>query len=126
MSPFDFVFAITQSKEDLFKKDPQNEKEYNAFIINRALSNFTDTIMHANEMNRCAQIPKKAQFKYYMSAISKKKRFSKWEKKDPKSESLQNVMTYYHCNLQVARDYLNILTDDQVEIINSRMNKGGK
>ena len=44
MKPFDFINAITTTKEDLFK-DPIANKDYNAFLVNRGLSYFQDTIL---------------------------------------------------------------------------------
>jgi hypothetical protein len=37
MSPFDFLNAINDTKQNLFE-DPQAEKDYNAFLITRGLS----------------------------------------------------------------------------------------
>ena len=51
MNPFEYLKAINESKKDIMVDDIA-EKEYNAFIINRGLSYFQDTILYANEMNR--------------------------------------------------------------------------
>ena len=76
MSPFDFLNAINDTKVDLFT-DPQADKDYNAFLINRGLSYFPDTIFYANEMNKSDHIDKKMQFDFLMNSITKRKRFSK-------------------------------------------------
>ncbi len=80
MSPFDFLNSINDTKKDLFE-DPQAEKDYNAFLVNRGLSYFPDTILFANEMNIKRDTPKQWQFDFLRLAIPKKKRFSKWHKK---------------------------------------------
>ena len=50
-TPFDFVNQIHHGKKDLIAEDPTAEKDYNAFIVNRALSFGHDTALFANEMN---------------------------------------------------------------------------
>ena len=51
MSPFEFLNAINFTKKNVMS-DPENEKYYNSFIINRSLSYFPDTVAIANEMNK--------------------------------------------------------------------------
>ena len=46
MSPFDYLKAINETKKDIMVDDV-SEKEYNAFIINRGLSFFNDTVIYA-------------------------------------------------------------------------------
>ena len=54
-NPFDYVNAINFNKQDLMtgtENDELAEAGYVPFLANRSLSNFADTIMYANEMNR--------------------------------------------------------------------------
>ena len=49
----DYLNAINHKKEDLMAGDDDFwEKKYPAFIVNKALSAFTDCILYVNEMNR--------------------------------------------------------------------------
>ena len=57
-SPFDFVKEIQVGKHDLMT-DPQSEKDYVAFIINKTLSYEMDCLLHANEMNRRHHLDRK-------------------------------------------------------------------
>ena len=50
MNPFDYLNAINATKEDVMVDDVA-ESKYNAFLINRGLSYFVDTVLYANEMN---------------------------------------------------------------------------
>ena len=61
MNVFDFVNSINYDKRDLFE-DPQAEKDYVPFLVNRSLSYFPDTALYANEMNQQAGIPKRWQY----------------------------------------------------------------
>lgn len=126
MTPFDFVNSVTQNKKDLFE-DPLAAKDYDAYIINKSLSYFPDTVMHANEMNRHYSIPKAWQFYFFLNSIPKKKRFSgKWAKKDADTESLALVKEYFGYSSERASEALSILTDDQMTMIKEKLFKGGK
>jgi len=126
MSPFDFINAINQSKEDLFKTDPTANKEYKPYIVNRGLSYFHDTIVQANEMNQRHQIPNEWQFAFLLNSITKKKRFSQWHKADKATETLTQVQEYYGYSSEKAKDALRILSDEQLTLIKEKLNKGGK
>ena len=125
MSPFDFLNAINDTKQNMFD-DPQAEKDYNAFLINRGLSYFPDTIMYANEMNKNSMISKKMQFDFLMNSIPKRKRFSKWHKKDVSTDKLLLIQNYYKYNEARALEIMDLLTDEKIIIIENKMNKGGR
>lgn len=125
IKPFEFINAITNSKENLFE-DPQAEKDYNPFIINRGLSYFVDTIMFANEMNQYSTIPNYQQFAYYINTIARKKRFSKWAPKESVSDDLEAVCSYYGYSKHRGRDVLDMLTDEQLSFIKEKQYTGGR
>jgi hypothetical protein len=125
MTPFDFINAINISKENLFR-DPQANKDYNAWIVNKGLSYFPDTVLYANEMNFHRSIPKEWQFQFLLNSISKKKRFSKWSKKDTRTETLSLVMEYFGYSEEKAKQALSILSNDQLAMIQEKLYKGGK
>jgi NACalpha-BTF3-like transcription factor len=128
MSPFDFLNAINATKENLFE-DPQAVKDYRkgAFIVNRGLSEFPDTIMYANQINQHYYIPPEWQFSFYLNSIPKKRRFKKdWAKKEAKSDSLKLVMEYYKYSAEKAKQALSVLTQEQLTMIEEKLYKGGK
>jgi len=125
-SPFDFIGAINTTKKDLLREDPLNEKDYNAFMVNRGLSYFADTVMMANEMNLHGGIPKIWQNDFLLNTISRKKRFSKWHKKDAEDRNLLLIMEYYKYSNERAKEVLDILTPAQIKIIEEKLFKGGK
>ena len=126
MSPFDFLNAINLTKKDLIREDPLNEKDYSPFMVNRGLSYFADTVMMANEMNRHSGIPKVWQNDFFLNTISKKKRFSKWHKKEADSKNLLLIMEYYKYSTERAKEVLDILSPDQLTMIEEKLYKGGK
>jgi hypothetical protein len=125
MNPFDFINAINDTKKNLFE-DPQAEKEYIPFIVNKALSNFHDTLFYANEMNSRTHLSKKMQFDFLRYSIVSKKRFSKWNKKKTITEDITAICDYYKYSKAKAFEVLSILTKEQIEFIKQEMYKGGK
>ena len=123
INPFDFVTAIQQTGEQLIV-DEWSEKQYNPYIVNRAMSMGSDTVIPANEMNCRPHIPKKAQFDFLLNFVRKKKRYNKWIKADPE-ENLKLIQNYYGYNVKKARTALRILTPDNIEYIKGKMKRGG-
>lgn len=124
-SPFDYVNAINFSKENLFE-DPQADKEYIPFLVNRALSYFPDTILYANEANRLNQMPKEWQFEFLRGSVPKRKRFAKWAKKEVNSEDITRISCFYKYSAGKAAEVIDLLSLEQIEYIKEEMYKGGK
>ena len=127
MSPFDFINAISHTKVDLIRTadDPTaTEKSYNAFMVNRGLSYFPDTVLFANEMNTHRDLEAKPQFDYLINIVRPKKRFAKWVKKYSEDD-LELVKQYYGYNSKKAIQALSILSADQLKIIRQKQEQGG-
>lgn len=124
MSPFDYVNAINYSKKDIMVDD-LSEKEYNPFIINKALSFFSDTILFANEMNKYHHLDGRLQFDFFINIIKKKQRFSKWLKPS-EVENLELIKNYYGYSNEKAKSVLTVLSNEQIDELKTRMNKGGR
>ena len=123
-TPFDYVKAISYTKEDMIVDDI-TEKDYNPFIVNRALSMGIDTVLQANEMNQRHHLSKKLQFDFLLNSISKRTRFDKWQKAD-KSEELDYVRAYYNYSYPKAISALSVLSNQQIDTIKKKIdNKGG-
>jgi hypothetical protein len=116
MKLFDFINSITDTKRNLFQEQPE-EKEYLPFIVNKHLSLFPDTIMHANSMNMKAFLSKKAQYSYLLHSIRKRKRFAKWNKKT-QNKTVEHIMELYSCSYAKAEQYLSLLSKEQINEIN--------
>lgn len=100
------------------------ESNYSPFLVNRALSNFVDTIFQANEVNRLHKLTNRMQYDYLRSSIRKGKRFSPWHK--PKKDyQTQVVMEYYKCNVERGKEIVRLLTDIQIQELEERMQVGG-
>ena len=120
MSPFDYLKAINDTKQDIM----EDEKDYNSFIINRGLSYFPDTVLYANEMNKYHHTENRLQFDFLINIIRKRKRFSKWNKKN-ESVDIDAVKQYYGYSSEKARDVLPLLSKANLKIIKESINHGG-
>ena len=120
----DWLNSINFNKQDLIEEDPDREKKYPAFIINKCLSGFLDTIMFANEMNLHHQLPNKLQYDFYLNSLRKKKRFSPWLRKE-KIKDLDLVKQYYGYSNEKAMQALTILNKKQLDYIRERLDVGG-
>ena len=123
MSPFEFIKAINETKEDVMV-DEFTEKKYAPFIVNRGLSFFMDTIFQVNELNRNYHLEARLQFDYLLNSVRKKKRYSKWLKPE-KLQDLDVVKEYYGFGNEKAKDALRILSEDQLAFIKDKLNQGG-
>ena len=127
MSPFDFVKAINETKQNLIggSENPDlAETFYKPYVINKAFSYFKDTVMYANEINMYPNTDNKLQNDYYLNSIRKGKRYSKWHKKE-EDNKIEAIMEYYNVNYARAREISNILTDEQLTLIKIKLIKGG-
>ena len=122
-NPFDYLTAINDTKKDVMLDDIA-EKGYNAFMVNRGLSYFNDTVLFANEMNLNAHLDNRLQFDFLINIVRKKKRFSKWFKPEIVSD-LEVVKEYYGYNNEKARQALTLLSPENITIIKKKVNKGG-
>jgi hypothetical protein len=105
--------------------DPAWEKNYPAYVINKCLSHHMDTIMFANEMNQYPNLDKKLQYDFFINTVRSRKRFSPWGKKE-KVDNLELVKRYYGYSTEKAVQALEILTPTQLDVIKTKLNKGGK
>ena len=127
MNPFDYVNDINYNKDNIIKNSDNTElaeKLYPPYLVNKALSQFPDTVRVVNEMNIHHQLDKKLQFDFLINIIRKKKRFSKWAKKQD-DENLELVMLHYGYSYEKAKQVLPLLSDDQIITIKKKRFEGG-
>jgi len=124
ISPFEYVKSINDTKVNIIT-DKWSEDQYSPFIVNKALSFTPDTIIYANEMNSRPHLEKILQYNFLINIVRKKKRFSKWIKKE-KIEMIDIIKEYYGYNTEKAKQAASILTKDQVDDLKLKLYKGGK
>ena len=121
----DYLNAINFTKNDLMKsEDKLWVKKYPAFIVNKMLSAFSDTIMLVNEMNRNHFLDKDMQFQFLINSIRSRKSFSPFLRAN-KLKDIECVKEYYGYSNDKAKSALDILTKDQLKLIKEKLYKGG-
>ena len=120
MNPFELIKSISNDKKDIL----ENEKDYNAFMVNRGLSYFPDTVIYANEMNKFHHLDGRLQYQFLINTIRKRNRFSKWNKSS-ESEDINAIKLYYGYSNEKARDVLPLLSNENLKTIRGRIQHGG-
>ena len=121
----EYLNAINFTKKNVMNSDdPMWEKKYPAFIVNKMLSGFSDTVMLVNEMNRNHFLDRDMQFQFLLNSIRSKKRFTPFLKAS-KIKDIECVKEYYGYSNEKAKTALDILTKEQLKLIKERLYKGG-
>jgi len=121
----EYLNAINFTKKNVMDSDDELwKKKYPAFIVNKMLSAFSDTIMLVNEMNRNHFIDKDMQFQFLLNSIRTKKRYSPFLRAN-KLKEIECVKEYYGYSNDKAKSALDILTKDEINLIKEKLFKGG-
>ena len=121
----EYLNAINFTKKNIMDSDDTMwVKKYPAFIVNKLLSAFSDTIMLVNEMNRNHFIDKDMQFQFLLNSIRTKKRYSPFLRAN-KLKEIECVKEYYGYSNDKAKSALDILTKDEIKLIKEKLYKGG-
>ena len=97
------------------------------------MSNFRDTLFYANEMNLNAHLSDKLHYHYLFYSVRKTKRFQKKKTDDDKRleasmkrehELVSLIQEHYKYNVTKARQALAVLTEEQINTIRKRQQKG--
>ena len=112
MTPFDFLKLVHNKSVKWENLNEDEQKAYNTFIINRALSLNSDYLDKVNKIQQYTPTPKES-FKYHQSMSGDKFKYNKWIKgKKDKSfnpQLLAVLSTYFECSTKQAEDYLKVL-----------------
>ena len=119
----DILKSINLTKDaDLI--DSFNESDYPAWVVNRAMSFYPDTILQVNEMNQRSAIPKILQYKYLLNSVRKKNRYSPWlkVKVDP---DVAVIKEYYGYSTRKAKEMLPLISKESLHQMKESLDRGG-
>lgn len=121
VNPFDLLKNISQ------KTYPESLYGYNKFLTNLGMSQRSDTVLFANEMNKYDNLSDQMCFDFYYHGLPKKNYFAKWAKKF-NSDATEMVKEYFSVSYKVAKSYEKILNKSQLDQIKTWYDnrKGGK
>jgi hypothetical protein len=118
MTPFDFLKLVhnKSTKWENFNEDEQ--KAYNTFIINKALSFNSNYLDVVNKIQHFTPTPKES-FKYLQSMTSNKFRYNKWIKGGKSTKFnlnlIETISTHLECSQKQAEEYLYILEKKEIK-----------
>lgn len=120
----DIIPSLTFTKEHLIDENKLEPSKYPYVVVNKHFSFSSETIFLANEMNKVQfTISPKQQYDFWFYILEPKKRFDKWIKSPEEDENFSIVKEYYNCSDLKAKQYLKVLTKDQINIIKKRTTK---
>lgn len=120
----DIVPSILQTKKSVMRDDV-DYRDYNPYIVNRALSYHIDCVPYVNQLNLCPWVEKELQYQYLLNIIRPMKRkYQPWQK-SLADKDLECVKEYFGYSNAKAKDALRILNDEQLAEIRRITNKGG-
>lgn len=124
--------SINLGKEQL--KLNEQEFKYNQWRTNSSLSNYVDTLLYVNEMNMYHFITNQMHYDYLFNSVRKTKRYGKKKTEKDKqlerqikeeNEKISLIQEYYKYNRTKSKEILNVLSDEQLNYIRKRLEKGG-
>lgn len=121
---FTWLSNVLEGGDDLMV-DAEAIKSYDPRTVVRWLCQYDDCILLASELNKLGITDKRMHYDYLRNSIRKRKRYVKWVKKDPVDKRLEPIMEYYNIGPSQAKEYLTILTDDQIKELARRNEAGG-
>lgn len=121
---WDYLNVVTHTKRVEALDEPEFEKDYQPYLINRALSYHEDAVLAANLMNERSSLDRRAQALFLLNTLRPRKRFAKWIKSET-SDDERSVAEYYGCGLRHARELVALHSSDQLTTIRRRLDKGG-
>jgi hypothetical protein len=76
-------------------------------------------------MNIYNGLDSKLQFQFLLNSIRTRKRFAPWLKTS-KINNLETIKEYFGYSDQRAKEVLNVLTDEDISYMETKLDKGGK
>jgi hypothetical protein len=120
----DILNSINVTKDaDLL--DEYNKTDYVPFLINRGMSFYPETILHANFLNSNSHLDRILQYKYYLYSVKKKKRFSKWLSNSKTPEKILIISKFYGISVNKAKEISDMITSEDLDNMKKYLDTGG-
>jgi len=120
MNLFDHLNNISWQKQFDVINNEADMKNYNDFMINRYLSMDRECLFYSYLISKAQSLSKQTKYLFYLHMIPKRKRFFKYYKNDP--SKLNIIQQYYKCDENEALQYLEVLSNSQVNKLEQILN----
>lgn len=127
MEIFDIIDGFTKDKNPNLLDNPEVEKQYNPYLINRWVST-TDIFLPLINLINKYDVDKKIHYKYLLNTLPQRKFYFKYPKqlKDNNKDVKKNISKYFECGSRDTECILEILNDNVIDELNTKYNYGGK
>jgi len=133
-SVYDWCYEnnINTGKEILIAEE--QEFRYESWRTNSSLSNHMDTLFYSNIMNMNYHLRDDMQYAYLFHSVRKAKRYGKKKTEEDKrlekklkeeQDKILLIQDFYKYNQTKAKEVLSVLSEQHLEIIRKRLEKGG-
>lgn len=125
---FSYVNNINNGGPNMMRdtgNDELAEKDFVPWVANIAFALYPDTVLQANEMNQNPHLHPRAVYEYYKNSVRPKKRYAKWVKHID-DEDLIAVCNAYSCNRNIGKQYLSLLSRQEIDALKQKQETGGK
>jgi hypothetical protein len=133
-SVYDWCYEnnINTGKEILIAEE--QEFRYEAWRTNSSLSNHMDTLFYSNIMNMNYHLRDDMQYAFLFHSVRKAKRYGKKKTEEDKrlekklkeeQDKILLIQDFYKYNQTKAKEVLSVLSEQHLEIIRKRLEKGG-
>lgn len=116
MSPWDYIKSFSKKTGNHLDANPDDEKSYPAFIVNRALSMSPVTVSLAAVSSSLWQLPPKMQHDFLYHIFPKGNFYSGWLKKDEGNKQaeadLEMIKDYFLCSAKKAAVILSLMDEE--------------
>jgi len=120
----DFLPDLYERKKNILRMDPDAEKDFAPFIINRAVSMNYDTVLWANEMNKANCATKQMVYDFYCYGLRAGRRYSKWAKKE-NDDDVAFICEAFSYNKKKAEAALKLISQEELNELRRKFDTGG-
>ena len=123
MTPFDYLKLVHNKEVKWEDLNEEEQKSWNTFIINRALSFNSDYLDIVNNLQPYTggQLTPAEIFKYYQGMLPNNFRFKKWIKgkkeKNHNPQLLSLLSRHFECSRNQVEDYLNLMNKKNLKTL---------
>lgn len=116
------MFKVFSGVLNNTKLTQESEAKINNYIFKRYISGNIDGLMFTSYIN-AYEVPKQALYEYYRCILSPRKlKYIPYFKEKKKDEDIEFLMFHYKCNREIANEYLDLLTKEQLESLKANYN----
>lgn len=110
-SAFDIVKEVRSKKR--LHLESEVDQYYNAFVINRLLSQDVNNISALSIVNEMSSLPPNMQYTFLCAVIHTGNSFLRWNRVDG-MKTINAVQEYYGVSFNVAKQYIELLTPESM------------